>query len=233
MSALLRTPQANRWAQKHTVLLFHRNRAEEQFKPERFPTALQNPPIVRKEKGSKILASKSFALVRYSCLLENKNIHDHHVPWQRNKWKQKLWNKFIYQVGQDIWPQQINICLPLSSCHDNVVDGNCACSINTQIYISRRTSQHFGTDGASNSCAGLHNNTLNTKENYNILLLKKQHRNMPAMKKSAVMLPGRNRDVILKKKYGENVTKKVNIYAACYWNVWAWLELPLHRSLNE
>lgn len=39
---------------------------------------------------------------------------------------------------------------------------------------------------------------------------------MPAMKKSAVMLPGKNRDVILEKKYGQIVTKKVNIYPACY-----------------
>lgn len=79
----------------------------------------------------------------------------------------------------------------------------------------------FLTDGASNSCAVLHNNTLNTKENYNILLLKKQDGNMAVMKKSAVMLPGKNRDVILEKKYGQNVTKKVNIYPACYLNVLA------------
>lgn len=39
---------------------------------------------------------------------------------------------------------------------------------------------------------------------------------MEAMKTSAVMLPGKKRDVILEKKYGQNVTKKVNIYPACY-----------------
>lgn len=35
------------------------------------------------------------------------------------------------------------------------------------------------------------------------------------MKTSAVMLPGKKRDVVLEKKYGQNV-KKVNIYPACY-----------------
>lgn len=56
-------------------------RAEKQFKPERFLTVMENPLNIRKEKRWKILASKSFALVRYSCLLENKNIHDNRVPW--------------------------------------------------------------------------------------------------------------------------------------------------------
>lgn len=42
---------------------------------------------------------------------------------------------------------------------------------------------------------------LNTKENYNILLLRKPEENIPAMRKSAEMLPGKNRDVISEKKY--------------------------------
>lgn len=70
----------------------------------------------------------------------------------------------------------------------------------SSLRICYGTSQHFSADGASNPRADLHDKHAEHKENDNIFVLRKQDLNIPAMRKSAVTLPGKDCDVILEGK---------------------------------